>query len=297
MKQTKQYQLNLIEATDPFAVTPINENTQALEDALLAHTQDAAAHDDIRTGLSSHIASKSNPHGVTAAQVGAAAASHTHSDYAAASHTHSQYADADHYHSDYYDSTITRSANNVLIAPNGTGGPATFRNLVSADLPSMPASKITSGTLTVQRGGTGYSSVDSTPTSGSSKMVTSGGVYTALQKKFGTDVAGWVTGTYTGNGSASTALAVNVGFQPSAVFVVRKADSGNASLVSFGFAIRSGTTIGAMQSAGLHESSVPTLSTSGLTITSSGFSVTKTADSSNYSLNQSNIQYLYLAFK
>lgn len=297
MKQTNQYQLNLIESTDPFEVAPINENTQTLEDALVAHTQDTAAHNNILTSISSHTGNKSNPHGVTAAQVGAAAASHTHSDYAAATHTHSGYAEADHYHSDYYDSTITRNANYVLIAPNGTGGPATFRKLVTADLPSMPASKISSGTLTVQRGGTGNSSVDSTPTSGSTKMVTSGGVYTALQKKFGTDVAGWVTGTYTGNGSTSTALAVEVGFQPSAVFVLRKADSGNASLTSFGFAIRSGTTIGAMQSAGLHESSVPTLSTSGLTITSSGFSVTKTSDSSNYSLNQSSVQYLYLAFK
>lgn len=42
------------------------------------------------------------------------------------------------------------------------------------------ASDITSGTLPVTRGGTGNTSVDTTPTSGSTKMVTSGGVYTAL---------------------------------------------------------------------------------------------------------------------
>lgn len=42
------------------------------------------------------------------------------------------------------------------------------------------ASDITSGVLAVARGGTGYNAVDTTPTSGSSKMVTSGGVYTAV---------------------------------------------------------------------------------------------------------------------
>ena len=40
-----------------------------------------------------------------------------------------------------------------------------------------------SGVLTVAKGGTGYGSVDTTPTSGSSKMVTSGGVYTAIQTR------------------------------------------------------------------------------------------------------------------
>lgn len=45
------------------------------------------------------------------------------------------------------------------------------------------ASDVTSGTLSVARGGTGNTSVDTTPTSGSTKMVTSGGVYTALSGK------------------------------------------------------------------------------------------------------------------
>lgn len=42
------------------------------------------------------------------------------------------------------------------------------------------AGNITSGVLPVARGGTGQGSVDTTPTSGSSKMVTSGGVYEAI---------------------------------------------------------------------------------------------------------------------
>lgn len=45
------------------------------------------------------------------------------------------------------------------------------------------ASSIASGVLPVARGGTGQGSIDTTPTSGSSKMVTSGGVFTALEKK------------------------------------------------------------------------------------------------------------------
>lgn len=45
------------------------------------------------------------------------------------------------------------------------------------------ASDITKGTLPPERGGTGNTSVDTAPTSGSTKMVTSGGVYTALSGK------------------------------------------------------------------------------------------------------------------
>lgn len=41
-----------------------------------------------------------------------------------------------HTHSQYYDSTISRAANTVLAAPNGVDGGATFRKLVSADLPA-----------------------------------------------------------------------------------------------------------------------------------------------------------------
>ena len=44
----------------------------------------------------------------------------------------------------------------------------------------LAASQITSGILPVARGGTGSGSVDTEPTSGSTKMVTSGGVYTAV---------------------------------------------------------------------------------------------------------------------
>lgn len=39
--------------------------------------------------------------------------------------------------SKYYDSTISRTANTVLAAPNGSAGGATFRRLVAADIPAL----------------------------------------------------------------------------------------------------------------------------------------------------------------
>lgn len=61
------------------------------------------------------------------------------------------------YFTGYYSSTTSRTANTVLAAPNGSAGVASFRKLVSADLPSHnhSADNITSGTLAVARGGTG----------------------------------------------------------------------------------------------------------------------------------------------
>lgn len=42
-----------------------------------------------------------------------------------------------HSHSEYYSSNISRSANTVLAAPNGSSGSATFRKLVAADIPTL----------------------------------------------------------------------------------------------------------------------------------------------------------------
>jgi len=63
----------------------------------------------------------------------------------------------------------------------------TSGTFATARIPNLSATKITSGTLPVSRGGTGNTSVDTTPTSGSTKMVTSGGVYTALSSKANSD--------------------------------------------------------------------------------------------------------------
>ena len=56
-----------------------------------------------------------------------------------------------------YDSTISRTKNTVLAAPDGSDGAASFRKLVSADIPNLNTSKITAGTLPIARGGTGAS--------------------------------------------------------------------------------------------------------------------------------------------
>lgn len=49
----------------------------------------------------------------------------------------------------------SQTANYVLAAPNGSDGNPSFRALVAADVPSLAASKITSGQLATARGGTG----------------------------------------------------------------------------------------------------------------------------------------------
>lgn len=50
--------------------------------------------------------------------------------------------DTGHKHSQYYDSEVSRTANTVLAAPNGSAGTATFRKLVAADIPTLAISKI-----------------------------------------------------------------------------------------------------------------------------------------------------------
>lgn len=64
------------------------------------------------------------------------------STYTPSSHTHtvSQISD---FGTHVYDATISRTANTVLAAPNGSSGPASFRKLVAADIPSITKGKIT----------------------------------------------------------------------------------------------------------------------------------------------------------
>jgi hypothetical protein len=71
----------------------------------------------------------------------------------------------------------------VTVDPANTVSQAQVTTMISTALAgaTFNTSQITNGTLPVARGGTGQSSVDTTPTSNSSKMVTSGGVYNALQ--------------------------------------------------------------------------------------------------------------------
>jgi len=50
-----------------------------------------------------------------------------------------------HTHEQYYNSNISRTANTILAAPNGSAGTASFRTLVAADLPTVTAAKGGSG--------------------------------------------------------------------------------------------------------------------------------------------------------
>ena len=70
----------------------------------------------------------------------------------------------------------------VTVDPANSVSQTQAQNMINTSLASASfnASQITAGVLPVARGGTGSGSVDSAPTSGSTKMVTSGGVYSAL---------------------------------------------------------------------------------------------------------------------
>lgn len=126
---------------------------------------------------------------------------HTHS-YAASTHTHTKAQITDfpttmtpsshsHAASDITSGTLpitrggtgaaTATANYVFAAPNGSNGAPAFRKLVAADIPSLAASKITSGTLPVARGGTGVTTIDALKSalgivSGGCKMAYGSGV-------------------------------------------------------------------------------------------------------------------------
>ena len=81
------------------------------------------------------------------------------------------------------DSLSERITAETLARVNGDKNKADSVHTHSAD-------DIDTGILSVARGGTGNTSVDTIPTSGSTKMVTSGGVYTACRKNKSVIVVG-----------------------------------------------------------------------------------------------------------
>ena len=99
---------------------------------------------------------------------------HTPSSIGAASENHSHnYSELKGIPSSFTPSAHSHNYNEL------TGVPSSF----TPSAHSHSAGDINSGTLPVERGGTGNTSVDTSPVSGSSKMVTSGGVYAALSGK------------------------------------------------------------------------------------------------------------------
>ena len=74
------------------------------------------------------------------------------------------------------------SSVSVTVNPANSISQTQAQNMIDSSLSSasFSASQITSGTLPVARGGTGSNTADTTPTANSANMVTSGGVYSAL---------------------------------------------------------------------------------------------------------------------
>lgn len=137
---------------------------------------------------------------------------------------------------------VSQAAKTFLAAPNASNGTPTFRTIIASDIPTLnqdttgnaaTATKLAtarnlgvalgsttavtfdgsgsqlsipvSGILAVANGGTGNSSVDTTPVSASTKMVTSGGVFTALGTKQAT-ITGAASTITTNNLTVSRAL-------------------------------------------------------------------------------------------
>lgn len=100
-----------------------------------------------------------------------------------------------------------------------------------------------------------------------------------------------VTGTYTGTGVVGTYQDITVGFEPSAVFILR-ADG----TVGFGLCVKSGDNQGKLTSAKMSTASnAYTVFNDYLTITSTGFSVLKYHVNYENSPNEADVTYTYFA--
>ena len=107
--------------------TSSNANTYrrtCLNGTWSAWTQDKYTDTNTWRGIQNNLTSDSTTDSLSAAQ--GKALKTLVDGKAASNHTHSQ----------YYDSNISRTANTVLAAPNGSAGGATFRKLVAADIPT-----------------------------------------------------------------------------------------------------------------------------------------------------------------
>ena len=114
----------------------------------------------------------------------------------------STFAPSTHTHGQYYDSGISRTANTVLAAPNGSAGSATFRKLVEADIPTLSKSKV--GLGNVDNTADSAKSVKYATSAGSASSATTAGSCTgnaATATKLATARTISLTGSVTGSGS------------------------------------------------------------------------------------------------
>jgi hypothetical protein len=117
-------------------------------------------------------------------------------------------------------SLTTQNANLVFAGPTSGGAAVpTFRALVSNDIPNLDASKITSGTLPVARGGTGLSSLG---TGNQLIRVNSGG--TALEYFTPTYLTGNQTITLSGDVTGSGATSISTTISNNAVTYAKMQD-------------------------------------------------------------------------
>lgn len=162
MDNTENFGLNLPAETDYAMIEPLNENFRKLDAEVFAREAllRSAAAKNILVALDKipvvDSADESKTKLITLQLLQTTLAAAFDKAYAALDHSHAW-------------SAIT-------------GVPGTF----PPSSHTHAAADIASGALAVARGGTGNTAVDTTPTSGSTKMVTSGGLYTALAGKLGT---------------------------------------------------------------------------------------------------------------
>lgn len=109
-----------------------------------------------------------------------------------------------------------------------------------------------------------------------------------------------VTGTYTGTGVIGTAATITVGFEPSAVFILRSDSAATlasaAGKPAYGMCIKFGDSQGRLTSAMMSSASnTYTVFNGYIEITSTGFSVLKYHSSYENSLNEANVVYTYFA--
>lgn len=167
MEQTTNYGLNKPGGSDYARVDALNVNMDAVDAALkdleeskaegaalAAHEADGVKHVSAAertawnakadgTATSAHIANTNNPHGVTAAQVGAVPTTRKVNGKALSA-----------------DITLTAGDVGAAAASHSHGaGDIVSGTLDAGRIPGLAASKITSGTLSVARGGTGQSTL------------------------------------------------------------------------------------------------------------------------------------------
>lgn len=124
----------------------------------------------------------------------------------------------------------SQAANAVFAGPDGSTGTPTFRALAAADVPDLPASKVTSGTLPIARGGTG---LGSTPTNGQLLIGNGSGfalaTITAGSGISVTNGSGSITIAATGGGGTVTSVGLSM---PSLFTVAGSPVTGSGTLTA-----------------------------------------------------------------